>query len=74
MRLIPDVERFGYLDKTESDSNESESKRKYKRISLSKRNQLLEKIFFENKKIKLVIIFSNELQNYSIYYYYTSSI
>lgn len=53
MRLIPDIERFGYLEHSESQSvEESDNKRKYKRISLTKRNQLLEKIFFENKKIK----------------------
>ena len=55
MRLIPDIERFGYLEHSESQSvEESDNKRKYKRISLTKRNQLLEKIFFENKKIKNV--------------------
>lgn len=55
MRLIPDIERFGYLEHSETESNDdSDTKRKYKRISLTKRNQLLEKIFFENKKIKNV--------------------
>ena len=38
MRLIPDIERFGYLEKSESESNDSDTKRKYKRISLAKRN------------------------------------
>ena len=38
MRLIPDIERFGYLEHSEGDSNDSESKRKYKRIPLIKRN------------------------------------
>jgi hypothetical protein len=36
------------------DECSADSKRKYRRISLTKRNLLLEKIFFENKKIKNV--------------------
>jgi len=54
MRLIPELERFSYLEHGDTESNDSEAKRKYKRIPLAKRNQLLEKIFFENKKIKNV--------------------
>ncbi|EAS03013.3 hypothetical protein TTHERM_00494740 (macronuclear) [Tetrahymena thermophila SB210] len=54
MRLIPDMERFGYLDRNDSDCLDTlDAKRRYKRISTFKRNQLLEKIFFENKKIKI---------------------
>ena len=36
--------------------------KKYKRISAEKRAQLLEKIFFENKKIKKVRIFKIFIQ------------
>ena len=35
-------------------SEEMKSSQKYKRISMEKRKLLLEKIFFENKKIKKV--------------------
>lgn len=37
------------------DTNSMDKIRKYKRISADKRSQLLDKIFFENKKIKKVI-------------------
>ena len=48
------MDQLSYLKKSDSDSQDG--KRKYRRISLLKRNLLLEKIFFENKKIKNVLI------------------